>query len=179
MPWKNGGGRTRGVAVYPPGAGMDDFLWRVSVAEIAQTGPFSLFPGIERQLVLLDGSGVVLELPEESHRLSKPFQALRFAGETPVRCAPVDGRCQALNVMTRRGGAEARLKVSHGAHPIADVVGLHLFFVARGEYRCGAKDGRLFELRQGDAALVEGREVVFTGQGDGSDNVLIEVGFRF
>lgn len=178
MPWKNGGGRTREIAVYPPGAGMENFLWRVSVAEIAQAGPFSLFPGIERQLVLLDGSGVVLELPEECRRLSNPYQALRFAGEAPVRCAPLNGRCQALNVMTRRGGAEARLKVSHGAHPIADAGALRMFFVARGEYRCGGKNGMPFELHQGDAALIAGREVVFSGQGD-PDAVLIEVEFRF
>ena len=178
MPWKNGGGRTRGIAVYPPGAGMEDFLWRVSVAEIGEAGPFSRFPGIDRQLVLLEGAGVVLELPEGSHRLSRQYQALRFAGESPVRCAPLDGRCQALNVMTRRGGAAAELKVSHGAHPIADSGGLRMFFVARGAYRCVAKDGMLFALGQGDAVLVEGREVVFTGQGGDADNVLIEVELR-
>ncbi|HET8765250.1 MAG TPA: HutD family protein, partial [Rhodanobacter sp.] len=27
-PWKNGLGRTRELAIHPPGAGMDDFLWR-------------------------------------------------------------------------------------------------------------------------------------------------------
>lgn len=177
MPWKNGRGRTHEIAVHPPGAGMDDFLWRVSVAEIAEAGPFSLFPGVERQLLLLDGSGVVLELPDGCHRLSQPYQVLCFAGEAPVRCAPLNGRCLALNVMTRRGGAEARLKVSHGAQPIAEGGGLRMFFAARGEYRCGGKDGMLFELQQGDAVLVAGREVVFSGQGD-PDAVLIEVGFR-
>ncbi|HEY3327642.1 MAG TPA: HutD family protein [Novimethylophilus sp.] len=177
MPWKNGGGRTREIAVYLPGAGMDDFLWRVSVAEICEAGSFSLFPGIERQLLLLDGSGVVLELPEGCHRLLKPYQALRFAGEAPVRCAPLNGRCHALNVMTRRGGAVAELKVSYGAHLIADTGILRMFFVARGAYRCGGKDGMLFELHQGDAVLIAGRELVFSGQGD-PDAVLIEVEFR-
>ena len=33
-PWKNGMGRTRELAVHPAGAGMDDFIWRVSVAEV-------------------------------------------------------------------------------------------------------------------------------------------------
>ena len=30
MPWKNGGGETTEIAVFPAGAGLDDFDWRVS-----------------------------------------------------------------------------------------------------------------------------------------------------
>ncbi|MCB2071086.1 MAG: HutD family protein, partial [Ottowia sp.] len=57
-PWKNGGGRTRTVATWPAGAGLSDFDARVSVATIAASGPFSRFPGIDRQIVLLSGGGV-------------------------------------------------------------------------------------------------------------------------
>ena len=59
-PWKNGGGTTRQVACWPPGAGSDDFDWRVSIATIAASGPFSTFPGIDRTIMLLDGPGVHL-----------------------------------------------------------------------------------------------------------------------
>ncbi len=48
VPWKNGLGRTRELAIQPPGAGMDDFLWRVSVAEVETAAPFSAFPGVDR-----------------------------------------------------------------------------------------------------------------------------------
>ena len=34
-PWKNGLGQTRELACWPPGAGLDDFEWRVSVATVA------------------------------------------------------------------------------------------------------------------------------------------------
>ena len=61
MPWKNGGGLTHEIAVHPSGAGMAAFEWRVSVAEVAQDGPFSRFPGVDRTLVLLAGNGVRLE----------------------------------------------------------------------------------------------------------------------
>lgn len=44
-PWKNGGGVTREIAAQPPGASLDGFAWRVSVADVAQPGPFSRFPG--------------------------------------------------------------------------------------------------------------------------------------
>ncbi len=65
-PWKNGGGTTREIAVRPPGAGMDAFAWRVSVADIVADGPFSAFPGIDRQIALLDGAGVHLQAHDDS-----------------------------------------------------------------------------------------------------------------
>ena len=61
VPWKNGGGSTRELACWPPGAGMDSFAWRVSVATIARPGPFSAFPGVDRQIMLLEGDGVRLQ----------------------------------------------------------------------------------------------------------------------
>ncbi|MEC4600651.1 HutD family protein, partial [Burkholderia vietnamiensis] len=42
-PWKNGGGVTREIAAYPPGAALDAFAWRVSVADVGAGGPFSRF----------------------------------------------------------------------------------------------------------------------------------------
>ena len=57
VPWKNGGGTTAEVAVHPPGAGLDDFDWRISMADVAVDGPFSRFPGVDRTLVLAEGRG--------------------------------------------------------------------------------------------------------------------------
>ena len=34
MRWKNGGGETAEIAVFPQNAGLDDFGWRVSVATV-------------------------------------------------------------------------------------------------------------------------------------------------
>ena len=58
-PWKNGGGTTTEVAAFPPGAPLENFGWRVSIAQVARSGPFSLFPGIDRTLALLDRKSVV------------------------------------------------------------------------------------------------------------------------
>ncbi|NYH19335.1 HutD/Ves family protein [Paraburkholderia bryophila] len=60
-PWKNGGGVTREVAAVPEQAGLDCFVWRVSIADVAQAGPFSRFAGIDRTLVLLSGAGMLLD----------------------------------------------------------------------------------------------------------------------
>ena len=40
-PWKNGGGVTREVAAFPSHARLNYFVWRVSIADVAQAGPFS------------------------------------------------------------------------------------------------------------------------------------------
>ena len=59
VPWKNGGGSTTQIAVFPPDAGFEDFDWRISLATIAEDGAFSEFPGVERTLALVvPGIGV-------------------------------------------------------------------------------------------------------------------------
>jgi environmental stress-induced protein Ves len=52
VPWKNGGGTTRQLAVGPADATADDFLWRLSIARIDAPGSFSVFSGIDRTILL-------------------------------------------------------------------------------------------------------------------------------
>jgi environmental stress-induced protein Ves len=60
--WKNGGGSTTEIAVAPPGASLDDFDWRISMARVASDGPFSEFPGIDRTLAIVKGNGMSLAI---------------------------------------------------------------------------------------------------------------------
>jgi environmental stress-induced protein Ves len=60
IPWKNGGGTTRQLAVWPMDATSDDFLWRISIAQIDAPGEFSTFPGTDRTILLWRGEGVTL-----------------------------------------------------------------------------------------------------------------------
>jgi environmental stress-induced protein Ves len=103
QPWKNGLGRTRQIAVHPPGTGSDDFLWRVSMAEVDSDAPFSRFPGIDRQIVLLDGNGFTMTLDDESvHALSAPLLPFGFPGEAAVSVTLIDGATRDFNLMVRR-----------------------------------------------------------------------------
>src|SRR5262249_20763179 len=116
VPWKNGGGVTREVAAHPPQAGFDVFDWRVSVADVAQSGPFSRFAGIDRTLVLLEGAG--MRLVEESgatHVLAEPLAVARFAGEVGIDASLVRGPTRDFNLMLRRARASATLEVWRGA----------------------------------------------------------------
>lgn len=102
-PWKNGGGITYGLAAFPEGAGFEDFLWRLSMAEVASDGPFSAFPGIDRTLTLLDGKGIALDFSGSAVTLAPGSAPFSFPGEAPVVGRLLDGPILDLNVMTRRG----------------------------------------------------------------------------
>lgn len=117
MPWKNGGGVTREIVCQPPGAGMTDFDWRVSIAHIASDGPFSAFPGVDRTITLLSGGGVHLlsEGGEVDHRLDTPLAPFVFAGEAPIHARLLAGDCHDFNVMTRRSACSATLQVLRSA----------------------------------------------------------------
>lgn len=102
-PWKNGGGSTREIACWPPGAGLDDFDWRVSVANIDSSGPFSRFLGVDRVIVLLEGNGAYLQGDGVDHRLGVPLQPFAFPGEAAIDCTLLGGSSSDFNVMSRRG----------------------------------------------------------------------------
>ncbi|WP_413992732.1 HutD family protein [Labrys okinawensis] len=102
-PWKNGGGTTTEIAVSPEGAGFDDFDWRLSVADVASDGPFSLFPDIDRTLTLIEGKGLVMAIDgREPTTLTPVSGPLSFPGDVPVTATLIDGPIRDFNVMTRR-----------------------------------------------------------------------------
>ncbi len=104
MAWKNGGGETAEIAVYPDRAGIDDFGWRVSMALVAADGPFSVFPGVERTLSVLEGNGIALHIAgQEPVTLDVHAPPFRFAADLAVKAWLVDGPISDLNVMTRTG----------------------------------------------------------------------------
>jgi uncharacterized protein len=111
MPWKNGGGTTREIASWPPGAGLDNFDWRVSIATIAASGPFSQFPGVDRTIMLLDGDGVLLQGDGLHHRLDHRHQPFAFRGEAALACSLLGGASSDFNVMSRRSVCKADVVV--------------------------------------------------------------------
>ena len=107
MRWRNGAGWTREIHAEPS---ADDWDWRLSIAEIERDAPFSPFPGVDRELVLLSGNGLRLRFGEgEAHELLPPHQRLRFAGERAVVGELLDGRTEDFNLMWRRDAVRAEL----------------------------------------------------------------------
>lgn len=101
-PWRNGGGETREIICTPSGA--DNFNWRASIATIAQDGPFSAFPGIDRSITLLTGEGVHLFAAKQVDQLLvTPAQPFAFSGDIALMSRLTGGVTTDFNIMTRRG----------------------------------------------------------------------------
>jgi environmental stress-induced protein Ves len=108
IPWKNGGGITH-EALRVPAEGSD-FRWRVSVAQIDSSGPFSDFADYERKLVLLKGAGVRLHTADgPTTTLREVGDLIEFDGAVPMQCELVAGPCIDLNLMVSKTlrGAQA------------------------------------------------------------------------
>ena len=106
-PWRNGGGVTRELLAWP-----DAGEWRVrmSVAEVAQDGPFSRFNGVQRWFAVLDGAGVRLRLEGTSHELTRHSAPFEFDGGAATDCELMAGATQDFNLMLRcSGGRMLRL----------------------------------------------------------------------
>src|SRR5690349_8702881 len=104
MPWKNGGGETRQVAVWPAGASLDALDWRVSLATVASDGPFSTFAGVTRTLCVIQGAGIELSIRDEPPQaLYTSSEPCTFDGEAPASASLIRGPIVDLNVMSRRG----------------------------------------------------------------------------
>jgi environmental stress-induced protein Ves len=108
VPWRNGGGITRELAVWPPGSGFSDFDWRISIASVTRGGPFSMFAGVERELAVLEGAlRLSIDGQEVSVRPESP--AVRFPGDVPCSGEPDEAPVADLDVMTRRGKFSSRM----------------------------------------------------------------------
>jgi environmental stress-induced protein Ves len=105
-PWKNGGGITR-EALRVPASG-DSFRWRVSVADIDASGPFSEFAEYNRKMVLLRGAGIDLRFADGTRKtLRKMGELVEFDGALAAHCELLNGPCVDLNLMVAKSDSVA------------------------------------------------------------------------
>lgn len=107
--WRNDGGWTREIA---RSGDAEDWAWRVSIAEVERDGPFSRFEGVEREIVLLSGTRMVLDFGAGMEvALTATTPRWRFTGEAQVDCRLPDGPTRDFNLMWRRALVEAELSL--------------------------------------------------------------------
>jgi len=154
-PWKNGGGSTRQLAIHPPQASLDDFVWRISCARVSGAGPFSAFPGIQRSLALLEGE-LLLQRQSGITTLCAGGEALDFPGEEPISATPLAGEVLDLNLMSRRDEWQQELSswLLHGEMPLAELAEVRLLLCSAGLLRVRLQDGRTFSLHPRQALLL-------------------------
>jgi uncharacterized protein len=184
-PWKNGGGITREVAVWPLAAGMDEFGWRISIATVSRGGAFSIFPGVDRELAVIEG---VLQLtidarPAVSLDASSP--PLRFAGDVPSHGEPHGGHVTDLNVMTRRGQYTSRMRrvTIGGAHVLSEILPASRPAIERIEVTIliaihpmtVTKSGVQHSIKSQDAVCLEPHDGDFTFAAAAASAIVVEI----
>ena len=173
--WANGAGWTREIHAEPgtEGAGWD---WRLSIAEVAAAAPFSPFPGVDRELVLLSGAGMRLDFDDgEQVELEPPYGHHRFAGERPLTGVPTDGPTQDFNLMWRRERVAAELwrRPLVGAMVVfAEPAQTWAIHVLAGQARF-ADDSGLPMLAMGDTALLTAGDARLRHVLDGGGEALL------
>jgi len=115
MSWANGIGVTRQILRSPAyGTRLD---WRVSVADVEQSGAFSRLPGIDRTIVFCEGNRMSLTINGKSVELLRgiPFE---FSGDAATFCDVSRGSTRNLNIMVNRATAIAKTTVTmvNGTH---------------------------------------------------------------
>lgn len=156
VPWKNGGGVTREIAVSPEGASVDAFDWRVSLADVAADGPFSAFPGVDRTLTVVEGAGMDLMVGGEHHIVDEPCWPHDFPGDLPTDGRLLGGPVVNLNVMYRRGRTQAETAVVRGTLRLLVPEGGAVLAVALEDGAVLEGPGAGVELARYDAVLATG-----------------------
>jgi hypothetical protein len=156
--WRNGAGWTREIHAASPANGSSAaWDWRLSIAEIERDAPFSTFPGVDRELVLLSGEGLRLRFDDgETRQIDPPYGRLRFAGERAVTGGPVDGRSEDFNLMWRRDAVATHLWHRPLVGPMmvfVDPGSAWVVHLLAGDARFAA-DTNLPPLAMGDTALL-------------------------
>ena len=91
--WPNGGGRKADIVT---GEG-----WMTGFAWLDADAPFSLLPGLDRTITLVEGPGCTLDVAGQPLPVTAPFQPNAFDGGAVTHCR-IAGPSRVLNVMTDR-----------------------------------------------------------------------------
>ncbi|RXN69540.1 HutD family protein [Providencia rettgeri] len=109
MPWKNGQGSTLEVA-RSHGEGLDDFDWRVSIADVKTAGPFSHFMGRQRIIGVLEGDGLILHVDNNAPVALKSKSFFAFYGESDVHAELINDPIRDFNLIYNPEKYAARLQ---------------------------------------------------------------------
>jgi environmental stress-induced protein Ves len=120
MPWKNGAGSTTELFIAPSNASLQlGFDWRISLAQVPTSGPFSVFPQYQRTIVLLKGDPMHLVHEGHGRHELKALEPYDFHGAWPTEGLLTGQAVEDFNVMVRDGFGRARVDVQKGTEKSA------------------------------------------------------------
>jgi uncharacterized protein len=154
MPWRNGGGTTTEVICDPPGG--DPFNWRVSVADVTASGPFSRFADYDRHIAVIEGRGMILQFADGRTEMLDPMKPFSFRGDDETAGNLQHGPVRDLNLIVRRGYGYGTLTFRAISDHQVDAnaqEGQLLIYVVQGSFTADAS-----QLAAGDAVHLEPRQ---------------------
>lgn len=112
MPWKNGKGPTKQIKIFPDDASIEknDFIWRLSSAEVCESGPFSVFPNYQRILTVLEGQGLKLSYENNKEACFANIDStkvIEFRGDDQIFCQLIGSKVLDLNFIYQRNQIKA------------------------------------------------------------------------
>lgn len=166
MPWKNGGGST--LELLQDAAAGGGFNWRLSIADVSAPGPFSTFEGIDRQIMLVEGNGMVLSFGNAAPPavIAKPLRPHSFRGEWATDCRLVEGAIRDFNVMVRRDWGSAAVNgfdLVKGQQLTVAVAPLTLLHVLAGAVECGGQQAGAPDTLRLESDSTETAKLTVTG----------------
>ncbi|MGP5570885.1 MAG: HutD family protein [Pseudomonas helleri] len=167
MPWKNGGGSTEEIT-RDAGEGLDGFGWRLSIADIGESGGFSRFDGYQRVITVLQGAGMHLQVDGEQSRALLPFDAFAFKGDSEVSCRLIDGPIRDFNLIYAPQRYSARLQWLQGGSRLFTPAQTVLVFAADDHVDVRVGNTRHEQLGRYDCLQLNGNrellEIAITGR---------------
>jgi uncharacterized protein len=139
QPWKNGRGTTTELVRQDRVDGQ--LYFRLSVASVAENGPFSSFPDVNRSLTVIDGPG--FDLVGVQKLRADPLRPVSFSGDGQIAAENVTAPSKDFNVMAWKGLKMSVSVVTEGI--LSDYLGELLFYFALapakvGKYQLGKHD---------------------------------------
>ncbi len=174
IPWRNGGGVTRELVAWPD---AEQWLWRISVAQVASNGAFSYFEGVQRWLKMLSGA-VRLNIDDDAIELTERSAPFVFDGATPVHCTVLGGPVQDLNLMLRVANCASKragqMRQISGEHCIGTAVAKIVAIYSAATHTVLQINGSKFTLPEATLAwqtLAAGAELRI----EANDAILMEI----
>jgi hypothetical protein len=160
MPWKNGLGTTVEIAVDPPGSDVaGGFRWRLSIASVDRSCAFSAFPGYERTIMMIEGKGMELRLPDLApRRIERLYEPFVFPGDRGADCTLIDGPIRDFNLMVDRARLRAQtrlLSLAGGRQSLAFAAATVIAHCFSGAAELALADGGHAPLAAGDTAILD------------------------
>jgi environmental stress-induced protein Ves len=158
MPWRNGGGVTFEIARGPAAGAIFD--WRLSLATIERSGPFSNFAGYQRAIAFVSGSGCILNgIEAQPLTLDAPGQFAIFPGAAQVTSDLIAGPCCDFNLMVRDPGRILSVKYLHATPGEGDPLAANYHnavFCLGGTWECvNAVDGQRIPMQLHDTLILD------------------------